>query len=909
VAQPSSRQSWRISLRAWIIPLLFGFLCFGIYNANLRQIGAADTLPARYLPLILWRDGTLMLDDHRQLVAQGNSQVRPRNRPAGIIGKGTFLEPWAYWMIRTRQHRLVSLYPVVTPLLVAPIYAPVVSWLDTQGWQQPQLGRAAEVMEKIAASLIAALTSMLLYILLRRDGNRWSLPLAVAFAVGTNTWMISSQALWQHGAGELLIALALLLVTSRASVMRTALLGAVCVAMVANRPPDAVIAAAIMLFVFWSRRRSAVWLFAGAVLPIAALLAYNYAVVGHIAGGYALARTPKNFFQLGWPGVAGLLVSPTRGLLVFSPFLVFVPIGLSERLRNPQTKGLAIMLSLAVVVQIVSYAQGDWRAGVSWGPRWLTNILPILIWLLAPAPLVLKRIGRALLIFTIVFSIGVQTIGAFWYTAVSDELIFAEDPDSMRGAWDFHNIPFITELRHPPAEPELLYDIRGSLDKVGPTLVRSVNEIPVLEHGAPLEGWALAGERTPAQVVVLIDGMVIGTTETFVTREDVNTALNVAAPAGWQVVANTNGVPSGERVLQLAVRITPRGSFRILREQRVFVVVSEPFGEPAATTQPPISEVELDAMAMRATSLLQEHQRDAGFWLTSHTTSTRYVDPKPEMNTFLTSMMVDVLTPIASQYGLEGAVERARAHLAAQIEANGLVRYHGLPNAPTIGTFGCVITPDSDDTALVWRIAGSRTTDSRQPLMLAELARYRDARGLYHTWLAPREQYQCIDPGADPNPSDIAIQLHIYLMLHAFDPAAAQQHCNALQRSFWDEDIWVYYSAAPMIPYLRSAELHQLGCPLPLPIERLLLPAPGQEYWSEATYYLSETRTMPLDEKRRQAIRALLVQLGSNDFEQLRLMPPLLYHNDLSATVRRYYWSEDFGYALWLQLYEATHTP
>jgi hypothetical protein len=55
----------------------------------------------------------------------------------------------------------------------------------------------------------------------------------------------------------------------------------------------------------------------------------------------------------------------------------------------------------------------------------------------------------------------------------------------------------------------------------------------------------------------------------------------------------------------------------------------------------------------------------------------------------------------------------------------------------------------------------------------------------------------------------------------------------------------------------------------------------------------------------RQAIRALLVRLGEDDFALLRLAPPLLYHNDLTANVKRFYWSEDAGYALWLRLYEA----
>jgi hypothetical protein len=189
--------------------------------------------------------------------------------------------------------------------------------------------------------------------------------------------------------------------------------------------------------------------------------------------------------------------------------------------------------------------------------------------------------------------------------------------------------------------------------------------------------------------------------------------------------------------------------------------------------------------------------------------------------------------------------------------------------------------------------------------MLGALAGYRDARGLYRTWLAPQQQYQCIDPGRDPNPTDIAIQMHVYLMLRELDPPAAQSLCSALQRSFWDEDVWVYYSKSALVPYLRSAELQQLGCAIPLPAERLALPAAGQEIWSEAARRLVETVASPQDANVRQAIRNLLVRIGGDDFAQLRRLPPLLYHNDLSASVRRYYWSEDVGYALWLRLYEA----
>jgi hypothetical protein len=51
-------------------------------------------------------------------------------------------------------------------------------------------------------------------------------------------------------------------------------------------------------------------------------------------------------------------------------------------------------------------------------------------------------------------------------------------------------------------------------------------------------------------------------------------------------------------------------------------------------------------------------------------------------------------------------------------------------------------------------------------------------------------------------------------------------------------------------------------------------------------------------------MRAVLRELARGDFAVLRMHPPLLYHNDLTASVSRYYWSEDVGYALWLRLYD-----
>jgi hypothetical protein len=702
------------------------------------------------------------------------------------------------------------------------------------------------------------------------------------------------------------MALALLLAVAGYSPLRTALLGAVCVLMAANRPPDALIAGAIVLFIIWSRRRTALWLLAGGAVPLAALLYYNLYFIGNIAGGYALARVPlKQFFHLSWSGMAGLLISPARGLLVFTPFLVFVPVGLIQRLRTPGSRGLAIALSFAVGAQFLLYSQADWRGGVSWGPRWLTDPLPILVWMIAPAPLVLRSHARRLLILAMAASVVVQTIGAFWYTKASDERIFAGDHASMRGAWNPRSLPFLLELRHPRPRGVLQCDASASIDRLGPTQLYGSQDMPELKRGAVIEGSALACGHPPALLMVLIDGIVIGSTNIFLPRGVSNEALTTVSPSGWRVFADTRGVSAGERVLQIAVVIAPGSDIRIVHEKRVFVIAQDPANGNATIGHKQASGIELEAMADYAALLLRERQSEYGFWLTSYTQGLRYEAPQQEMNTYLTSMLVDLLSPISRQRSLDDVMDRARRHLAAQIESDGLVRYHGLPDGPTIGTLGCVITPDADDTALAWRITGRGASDPRRQRMLGELAQYRDEKGFYRTWLAPRNQYQCLDPGSDPNPTDITIQMHVYLMLRELDPPAAQNLCHALQRSFGNEDLWIYYAKAPLVPYLRSAELRQLGCVIPLPTDRLALPAPGQELWSEAGRLLVQAMASPQDANVRQAIRNLLARLGSDDFAQLRRSPPMLYHNDLSATVKRFYWSEDYGYALWLRLYEA----
>src|SRR5205085_1944253 len=256
-------------------PICLGLVCLLVYNANFRQIGCGDTFSARYLPLGIWRYGTLKLDR----IAHWAGHGYPIRESDAVKPKGAnYIYPPAYWIAHGRHNHLVSFYPVVAPLLVSPLYLPAVIYLHHHKWEQPWVDWVAEAMEKLAASILAAVASVFVYLLVRRDAGRWGLALTLAFAFGTNTWMTSSQALWQHGAGELLIALALLLAVSRPTPVRVAALGVVCIGIAANRPPDALIAGSIAFWLLWSRRSAVWWWLAGAAVPFAALLFYNIGV-------------------------------------------------------------------------------------------------------------------------------------------------------------------------------------------------------------------------------------------------------------------------------------------------------------------------------------------------------------------------------------------------------------------------------------------------------------------------------------------------------------------------------------------------------------------------------------------------------------------------------------------------------
>jgi hypothetical protein len=301
----------------------------------------------------------------------------------------------------------------------------------------------ARVLEKIWASAIAAASVAALWVLLGRLTERkYALLLALVFGFATNTWSTSSQALWQHGMTQLTIILSLLFMErflAGGSRRACAMAGLFAALSVGVRPTNALFfaIACIVLLILSRDRRAVLASFGGFGLLMGGGLAYyNFSVFGRLTGGYAEVVFGGAFLG----GLASLTLSPSHGLLVFSPVVLFAFAGMLRRLGPAAAPSRAVFVISACFFLSLLLLYADfpvWWGGDCYGPRYVTDAIPAAVILMAPLLPLLKRsrLARSAFAAAAVFSLAVQLVGVFSYP-------LGERPD--RPFWDWKGNPIVS---------------------------------------------------------------------------------------------------------------------------------------------------------------------------------------------------------------------------------------------------------------------------------------------------------------------------------------------------------------------------------------------------------------------------------------------------------------------------------
>ena len=385
---------------------------FGIYAANGREIGASDTIPSVLMPISMLRGDGVRLDRFRH--------IWPSHLPYYVADKGG---------------AIVSRYPLGPPLLALPFTVPQLALLDRRhvDWERDGNGALywARKLGKISAAALAAITGAALYLLLCAIGlAAVALPATLITALGSNLWMTGSQSLWQHGPAAMALTVALVLTVPPAPTrLRLLLAGGACAALVYCRPQDALFAMVIVLAV---AIRDGIR--AGFLVPPAADRARQRAhrvqpdllrpCAGRIrraAGDHQSRRAWEHHAVRRRPAGAmlGTLVSPSRGLFVFTPWVVLTLLALPAiwpALRSWIVLRLTILALPVFFLQVILLS--TWWGGWSFGPRYWTDAMPLFGILLAFALDWARRRSRpalAALLITGSLGIVVQTIGALCY--------------------------------------------------------------------------------------------------------------------------------------------------------------------------------------------------------------------------------------------------------------------------------------------------------------------------------------------------------------------------------------------------------------------------------------------------------------------------------------------------------------
>jgi hypothetical protein len=437
---------------------------------NGRPIGAGDTRANEYVAASAVQEHDLDLDEYPEVE-----------------------EPFAR---RVGTHR-VSIYPPLSSLLAVPVFAAA-----RAAFALDETGTA--LAGKVAASLLSGLAAGALFMAagLRRPRDEAAVA-ALLFAFGTSVWS-TSQALWQHPAALLFLCLTLLCVLrAEHDPLWAGRAGLPLALVVAARHADVGLAVVLALGIAlrWPRKIPALLLWAAG--PVALVLAYNNAYFGS-PWEHGFAGAGARFGVSPGAGHLGLLVSPAKGLFVFTPVAALALVGLLRAVRRGERWLPLTALAAALAHWILMGLWTEWHGGRSWGPRLMTDALPLLFLFLPEGMDLAPRVGAVLA----GLSVAVQALGAFAYDYRWERLYQHPGADPQASLWNVADSPLpfyarrrVVTLAMPHVRdgramlrehPLVLFSPRGSRVRFGGELPAVSGSDPTLsdvhlERGARVE--------------------------------------------------------------------------------------------------------------------------------------------------------------------------------------------------------------------------------------------------------------------------------------------------------------------------------------------------------------------------------------------------------------------------------------
>jgi hypothetical protein len=286
----------------------------------------------------------------------------------------------------------------------------------------------------------------------------WSIIVALGSALGTQVWSTASRALWSDTWAIVLLALALYLVLLDSLGKRRLnpyVLATVLAWTYFVRPTNAISIVGIAAFVWLQRKEQFFKLVLTGIVWLAGFVSYSWINFHRLLPKY-FSPGRLSFGSFG-TAFAGNLISPSRGLLIFVPVLLFVAY-LAITNRGVFRNKLALIALPVMLLHLIAVAGFvPWNGGFCYGPRYSTGLVP---WFAVLGILSIREyrnsagrwkeftfgIGAVLL----VLSIAINARGATSYEAWMWN-VWPDNVDKVpQKIWDWRRPQFLAGLVPPP---------------------------------------------------------------------------------------------------------------------------------------------------------------------------------------------------------------------------------------------------------------------------------------------------------------------------------------------------------------------------------------------------------------------------------------------------------------------------
>lgn len=377
-------------------------VCVLLYHANPDTLVQIDTVPPPYVAWSLIHSQDFDVTEFGHLLRHCS-----RVSPAEFIKAG-------------RGGRLIFKGPPGAAIMAVPFYC----ILPRFEHRLPENVPSMVGFGRTVGAIYCALATAVFFLIARRLLSPGAALLStILFGFGTTVYSTAAQSLWQHGPAVLWVCVALLVLTwaRPGGSYRIGFVAGMAIGMgVLCRPTLVVFLAGLAAWLGVRREwRTSIGLCLGGGVLIGLLVVYNVYYTGTlVAGGYGeeagMWTTPL------WLGLAGLLAAPSRGLLFFTPTAVLAVPGVAKLIsrRTVLSKTHRDVLLGGVLgagLTLALHAKwGCWFGGWCYGPRFLTEVMPVVCLLFGLGYQHLASWhARALAVALVCLSVGVHIAGVF----------------------------------------------------------------------------------------------------------------------------------------------------------------------------------------------------------------------------------------------------------------------------------------------------------------------------------------------------------------------------------------------------------------------------------------------------------------------------------------------------------------